>query len=117
MNAKLLVVSLWAEDVAALVHFYRDVIGLTLMVHHGDHPHFDLGGTYLVILQGEPCPAANAKPEHFPVLAFAVDDLDAAVERLHTYGIETPWGISPGPESRWIKFYDPAGNLIELANR
>ena len=30
MPKKLVVVSLWSEDVAKLVHFYRDVIGLTL---------------------------------------------------------------------------------------
>ena len=50
MEIRIAVVSLWAEDVPAGVHFYRDVLGLPLLAHHrGDHPHFDLGGTYLTI--------------------------------------------------------------------
>ena len=52
MHISLAVISLWAEDVAATAHFYRDVIGLKLVSHHGDRSHFDLGGAYLVILQG-----------------------------------------------------------------
>ncbi len=42
MNATLAVVTLWAEDVAQTAHFYRDVIGLRMLPHHGDRPHFDL---------------------------------------------------------------------------
>jgi predicted enzyme related to lactoylglutathione lyase len=117
MNVKLLVVTLWADDVPALVHFYRDVIGLPLMVDHGDRPHFDLDGVYLTIIKGIPSPAADSEPEHFPLVAFSVEDLDAAVNRLQAYGVDMPWGISSGPDSRWTMFYDPARNLIELAEK
>ena len=41
------VVSLWAEDVPRTVHFYRDVIGLKLMPHHGAQPAFEVNGVYL----------------------------------------------------------------------
>jgi len=51
MNISLAVISLWAEDVAATAHFYRDIIGLKLVSHHDERPHFDLDGAYLVILQ------------------------------------------------------------------
>ena len=113
----LAVVSLWAEDVSAAAHFYRDVLGLPLLPHHpphGDRPHFELGGTYLTILQGKPIPPQDAEPPHFPLIAFAVDDLDSAVEHLRAHGIELPWDIKEGIDSRWIAFHDPAGNLIEL---
>jgi catechol 2,3-dioxygenase-like lactoylglutathione lyase family enzyme len=44
------VFSLWAEDVPAAVHFYRDVVGLDLLPHHGHRPAFDLGnGSHLII--------------------------------------------------------------------
>jgi len=115
MNARLAVVSLWAEDVAAATHFYHDVIGLRLLPHHGDRPHFDLGGVYLTILRGRPMPAQNAVPARFPLVAFAVDDLDAAADRLRAHRVELPWGIEEDAGSRWVMFYDPAGNLIELA--
>ena len=111
------VISLWAEDVPAAAHFYRDVIGLQLLPsqgHHGERPHFDLNGTYLTILQGKPVPAQDAEPPDFPLVAFAVDDLAAAVERLHAHGVKLPRGVQEGVESRWVVFRDPAGNLIEM---
>ena len=110
------VISLWAEDVPAAVHFYRDVVGLQLLPSHahGRRPHFDLDGTYLTILQGKPVPAQDAEPPDFPLVAFAVDDLAAAAERLHAHRVELPQGVEEGVESRWVVFRDPAGNLVEL---
>jgi catechol 2,3-dioxygenase-like lactoylglutathione lyase family enzyme len=111
MNARLAVISLWAEDVSLTVHFYRDVLGLRLLPHHGDRPHFDLDGVYLVILKGTPNPA----PTRFPLVAFAVNDLDAAIAHLRTHRVDLPWGIEEDAGSRWVMLRDPAGNLIELA--
>jgi len=114
-DLRIAVVGLWAEDVPATAHFYRDVIGLSLLAHHhGERPHFDLGGSYLTILKGRPVPAQDASPPHFPVVALAVEDLDAATERLRAHGVEMPWGVEGDAQSRWVKFYDPAGNLVEL---
>jgi len=114
MHISLAVISLWAEDVAATAHFYRDVIGLKPVSHHGDRPHFDLGGAYLVILQGIPYPAQDPVPARFPQVAFRVDDLDAAVARLRQHQVNLPWDIESDAASRWAMFFDPAGNLIEL---
>jgi catechol 2,3-dioxygenase-like lactoylglutathione lyase family enzyme len=114
MKPRLAVVSLWAEDVPTTAHFYRDVIGLHLLPHHGDRPHFDLDGIYLTILKGWPSPARDADPPRFPVVAFAVDSLDATVARLRAHRIDLPWGIERDEHTRWIMFHDPAGNLIEL---
>ena len=114
---RIAVVSLWAEDVPTAAHFYRDVIGLRLLSHHSHHdgrPHFDLGGTYLAILKGKPVPAQNAEPSHFPLIAFAVDDLDSAIERLRAHRVELPKDVAESADSRWVMFRDPAGNLIEL---
>ena len=111
------VISLWAEDVPAAVHFYRDVVGLQLLPshsHHGEQPHFDLDGTYVTILQGKPVPAQDAEPSHFPLVAFAVGNIDSAVERLRAHRVGLPQGVQEGVDSRWVVFRDPAGNLIEL---
>ncbi len=115
MLPKLAVVSVWAEDVAAAAHFYRDVIGLKLIDHHGDRPHFDLGGIYLTVLKGQPLPPFDPVPARFPSVAFAIDDLDAAIDRLRAHHVELPWGIEEDAGSRWVMLHDPAGNLIELA--
>lgn len=114
LEVKLAVVSLRAPDVRAAALFYRDVLGLKLGGHHGPGPHFDVAGIHLVILPGQPDPALVADELRFPRLAFAVPDLDAAVARLQTHGMELPWGIESSADSRWVMFYDPAGNLIEL---
>jgi catechol 2,3-dioxygenase-like lactoylglutathione lyase family enzyme len=117
MDAKLNVVSLWAEDIRKTAHFYRDVLGLHLMPHHGDRPHFDLGGIYLVLVQGKPMIRLEGSPDHFPVLAFAVNDLDQAILRLRDSHVDLPWEVVEGHGTRWILFHDPAGNLIELVER
>jgi catechol 2,3-dioxygenase-like lactoylglutathione lyase family enzyme len=116
-DLRLAVVSLWADDVSTTAHFYRDVLGLRLVPHHGAtaSPHFDLGGTYLILLKGQPRPAENTVPARFPLVAFAVEDLEAAVERLRAHGVALPWGVEEDAGSRWVMFNDPAGNLIELA--
>ncbi len=111
------VVSLWAEDVPTAAHFYRDVIGLRMLPHdshHDERPHFDVGGTYLTILKGKPIPAQNTEPSHFPLIAFTVDDLGSAIERLRTHRIELLKDVAEDADSRWVTFHDPAGNLIEL---
>jgi catechol 2,3-dioxygenase-like lactoylglutathione lyase family enzyme len=113
-DIRIAVLSLWAEDVPAAAHFYRDVVGLPLLAHHGGPPHFDLDGAYLVILKGRPMPAQNPAPPRFPLAALAVPDLDRAVDRLRAHAVELPWGVEEGPDSRWVMFHDPAGNLIEL---
>jgi catechol 2,3-dioxygenase-like lactoylglutathione lyase family enzyme len=113
------IVGLWAEDVAEAAHFYRDVIGLQALPYLSQHdphkrPHFDLSGTLLVILKGKPVPAQDAEPSSFPLMAFAVDDLEPAIERLRAHHVELPWGVEENADARWVMFHDPAGNLMEL---
>ena len=112
---RLVVVGLWAEDVAETAHFYRDVIGLPLLPDHGHFPAFDLGcGTHLAINEGQPGAVLDSKRSRFPHLAFAVQDLDGAVAYLEAHGVELPWGIEAQGQARWIVFPDPAGNLVEF---
>ena len=111
---KLTMVNLKAKDVAQAAHFYRDIIGLEMAGHHGHMPDFDLNGTYLTIIQGEPVAKLAGASAQFPVLALEVEDLDKTIDRLRLHHVELPWGIEQSETSRWIKFYDPAGNLIEL---
>jgi catechol-2,3-dioxygenase len=114
MEPRFAVISLRAEDVSAAAHFYRDVIGLNLLHHPGQRPHFMVNGIYLTILKGRPAPAQDAVPARFPLVAFAVDDLQANLERLSAHQVALPWGIEQDASSRWVMFHDPAGNLIEL---
>jgi hypothetical protein len=68
-----------------------------------------------VIIEGEPPFVQEPEGAPFPLVAFAVKDLDQAVEHLRAHGVELPWGIESSTQERWVKFFDPAGNLIEFA--
>ena len=116
MASRIAVVALWAEDVQAAAHFYRDVIGLPLAPHHSERPHFDVAGTTLTILPGHPISPEQKASARFPMVAFAVHDLDRAVARLQARHVELPWGIEGDSTSRWVMIRDPAGNLIELVD-
>jgi predicted enzyme related to lactoylglutathione lyase len=114
MDIRISVVSLQAEHVPAAVHFYQDVVGLQLQDHFtGYHPHFELGGTTLTILRGRPDLPPDTEPR-FPIVAFSIPNLDEALGRLRSYGVELPWGVESNATGRWVMFHDPAGNLIEM---
>jgi catechol-2,3-dioxygenase len=115
-SPRLAVVSLRAEDLPTTVQFYQDVIGLHILPHHQPHPAFELeNDVFLVILQGHPNPKPVSKEERFPAIAFVVDDLESVIEHLKSHDVALPWGIEERAGDRWVKFYDPAGNLIEIA--
>jgi catechol 2,3-dioxygenase-like lactoylglutathione lyase family enzyme len=115
MNLRLAVVSLWAEDVQKMTDFYQNVLGLPLATIDRGRPHFDFGGGYLTILPGQPYKAQDSLQSRFPVIAFAVDDLHETIRQLKSHDVEMPWGVEEDNDSRWIMFYDPGGNLLEVA--
>ena len=115
MKLELAVVTLWVEDVDHTANFYQEVLGLPLVMMDRGRPHFDLGGAYLVILPGRPYQSEYSNRTRFPVLAFAVDDLDTAVHQLKSQSVEMPWGVEEDSDSRWVMFNDPGGNLLEIA--
>jgi catechol 2,3-dioxygenase-like lactoylglutathione lyase family enzyme len=112
---RLVIFGLRAEDVPTAVHFYQDVIGLRLLPHHDHPPAFDLGGgTYLAIVKGPPAPEQEAGEPPFPVVTFAVEDLDRAVQHLQAHNVELSADVVAGKQERWVMFRDPAGNLVEF---
>lgn len=115
MKLRLAVVTLWAEELQKMSDFYQKVLGLPLVAVDRGRPHFDFGGGYLVLLEGKPHPATDSTPSRFPVIAFAVDDLQAMIHQLTSHNIELPWGVEEDSDSTWVMFHDPGGNLIEVA--
>jgi hypothetical protein len=84
-----------------------------MLPHHGVRPHFRAGDAIVTILKGKP--SIDWQAARFPLWAFEVEDLDVTVEELQQQKIQLPWGIEQDATSRWVMLYDPAGNLIELA--
>ena len=115
MKLKLAVVTLWGEDIQRMSDFYQNVLGLPLAMVDRGRPHFDLGGGYLALLPGQPHRPQNSNQSRFPVIAFAVEDLHEVIFQLKSHNVEMPWGVEEDSDSRWVMFYDPGGNLIEVA--
>ena len=114
MKPRIAVVSLWAEDIPAAAHFYRDVLGFDLLPHPDDRRlHFDVEGCILAIIGGRPALPPDRHPR-FPAVAFSVPDLGTAMENLRAHGVDLPWGVETNDSTRWVMFRDPAGNLLEL---
>jgi catechol 2,3-dioxygenase-like lactoylglutathione lyase family enzyme len=114
MTIRIAVVSLWAEDVPAAAHFYRDVVGLSLLPHHdGDRPHFDVADCILTIVHRRPALPPDPEPR-FPVVAFSIPELEPAIEKLHLHEVDLPWGVETNAAGRWVMFRDPAENLVKL---
>ena len=115
MKLKLAVVTLWGEDIQKMSDFYQNVLGLLLAMVDRGRPHFDFGGGYLAILPGQPHRLQDSDQSRFPVIAFAVEDLHEVIFQLQSHQVEMPWGIEEDSDLRWVMFYDPGGNLIEVA--
>jgi catechol 2,3-dioxygenase-like lactoylglutathione lyase family enzyme len=112
----LAVCTLPAADPPAAAAFYRDVIGLRPLPHHGHRPAFALGrGAFLVLVAAE-LPVQGQGEESFPALALAVTDLEAAVARLKAHDVEALSAIRGHGATRWVTFRDPAGNLLEFVH-
>lgn len=110
-----------SRDVAALAGFYGDILGLPMV---GQDPYgttFALGGgatVRLTLIEGH-------VPGPHTVLGWAVDGLDATVDRLAAAGVaaeifegfgQDERGIwtSPDGSGRIVWFRDPEGNGLSL---
>jgi lactoylglutathione lyase len=114
-------VRLLVEDFAACFRFYRDVVGLTPTFGNedeGGYADFRAGDCSLALFErsGMDGVAQLRPPGDGAMLVLAVDDVDAAAERLRAAGVELDsephdqpdWGL------RVTHVRDPAGNLLEL---
>jgi len=113
---------LYGSDVAALVTFYHDVVGLPLI-----EADLELmaalrlpGGGVLLIFDpitaaapGRPVPSHGAAGQGH--VAFRVEDLDAWRRHLTGHKIEIEREIDWGAERFSIYVRDPAGNSVEFA--
>lgn len=101
------------SDVPRAVAFYRDVVGLPLGKAFNDgYVEFDVGSTAFAV-DGEP---AGYAPGSCSGVAFEVDDVDAARERLLQHGA-TVSEVHDFPVC-WIAFaQDPDGNRFAIHRR
>lgn len=112
---------LYGSDIDAIVLFYRDIVGLTLI--EADPALMAVlrlpGGGVLLIFDpvastvpGRPVPSHGAQGAGH--VAFRVEDLDAWRAHLSDLGIEIEREIDWGAERSSVYVRDPAGNSIEF---
>ena len=111
---------LYADDVAALVVFYREVVGLEEIEPPDQHSAaFRLadGNLLLVFDPNRTSQPGRFVPEHGARgqvhVAFKVDDLDAFAGSLRDHGVEIEREITWPLGGRSVYFRDPAGNSVE----
>ena len=110
-------VRLLVDDFGAAFRFYRDTLGFA--VSSGDesssYASFDTGtGSVAIFGRADQEAVVELRaPGDSTLTVFEVDDVDAAVTRLHEHVVREPVD-QPEWEGRVAYLRDPAGNLLEL---
>ena len=101
----------YSQDLDRARAFYRDVLGLPLLLDEGHVIHFDAGTVRLAIHR---CPPGEGReaPEGF--LVFGVDDVLATCEELGKRGAVFLGAPAQRPYGRVAYLHDPEGHEIGL---
>ena len=114
--------AIYLDDLDQSERFYRDVLGLPVIVKEPGRQIFFRVGTSSVLLaflaeatlKGDQLPAHGTKgPGHF-ALGIDAGDLDAWRQRLTEKGVAIEQEMEWPRGGKSIYFRDPAGNLVEL---
>ncbi|WP_417471539.1 VOC family protein [Luteimonas mephitis] len=112
MKVTRIVANIATDKVAAAAVFYRDLLGLELLMDHGWIATYGSAQTMRVQL-GVASEGGSGTP--VPDLSIEVDDVDSALARMRAAGIgivygpaDEPWGVR--------RFYvrDPFGRLLNI---
>lgn len=107
-------------DMAASIRFYRQVLGLRVVMDFGANVTLTGGvclqtlDTWREFLEGRPVSLTGNAGE----LYFEESDFDSFAEKLRGLGVEY---VHPVKEHRWgqrvVRFYDPDRHIIEVGER
>lgn len=127
MKPKLELISIFVDDIARMVTFYRDVIGFEVKRYAPGSPYasFNTGSIRLALYQRDKLQELCSEPLQFPkglngsfslaVIYPSVEEFESEAKRIIGAGArpmgdiqDAPWGI------RTVTVADLEGNLIEL---
>jgi lactoylglutathione lyase len=112
MKVRRIVANIAAPDPARAALFYKDALGLELLMDHGWIQTYGAQAEMTVQLS---VASEGGSGTPVPDLSIEVDDVDTAFERLKTAGfaieygpVDEPWGVR--------RFYvrDPFGKLVNI---
>ena len=114
--------SLHVTDPDLAYRFYTEVLEFETMVAMPEHHVYVVAGkgqTTGLLLEPSDHPVANAymtglRSENLPAMVVGTDDLDAAVERLASAGVQFVGKRFSDASGTAINFDDGVGNLIQL---
>jgi catechol 2,3-dioxygenase-like lactoylglutathione lyase family enzyme len=113
------------DDLAAVIHFYRDGLGFAQLSEFADHDGFDgvmlghPGAAYHLEFTCRPGHPAGQAPSEENLLVFYLPDVDAwqqAVDRLIAHGCLPVPSFNPYWDRRGRTFADPDGYRVVLQN-
>ena len=109
-------VGLQVADLENQIAFYQDVIGLRLVRKNESWAVFDAGGAALFELTagGEHSTLPKTSRQQSLVAGFRVENLPEMVQLLREKGVNFLSEIESYKSTRWVKFSDPEGNILEL---
>jgi len=112
MKVKRIVTNISTPDVAEAKRFYQDILGLDLIMDHGWIATYGSSDNMSIQISFA---SEGGSGTPVPDVSIEVDDIDAAIERVHkagfkiTYGpVDEPWGV------RRFFVRDPFGRLINI---
>jgi predicted enzyme related to lactoylglutathione lyase len=110
-------VSVWSADLKNLLPFYRDVLGLKVVI---ESPGFvvlgEAGGPSVGLGTHSDVRGRNADPARH-MIGLATDDLAADWKRLKAAGVEFVEAPTDYDTVSIATLKDPEGNLIQLIQR
>jgi catechol 2,3-dioxygenase-like lactoylglutathione lyase family enzyme len=115
---------IYADDLSQAEAFYRDVLGLDVIMREpGRHVFFRAGQSMLLVFDpnttlngGVLPPHGSTGPSHF-ALGVPTESLGKWKERLVEHGVEIEQELRWPKGGHSIYFRDPAGNSVELVTR
>lgn len=112
MKVKRIVANIDTQNMAAAERFYKELLGLELLMDHGWLVTYG-SREHMTVQISVACQGGSDTPT--PDLSIEVDDVDAALARMRKAGLpieygpaDEPWGVR--------RFYvrDPFGKLVNI---
>ena len=115
---KFIFATVHVKDLEKSIHFYENVIGLTLVRRFSGGAGVEIafladGPAELELICNQNETLSDYGP--YPSLGFKVEDLDQAMEEIKAQGIKIVSGpVQPNPATRFFFITDPDGLHLEI---
>ncbi len=109
MTSKLAFISLPVTDLDRSVTFYRDVLGLKILLMEDAWAEFDLDGQRLALHR-----EIITEPSHGTTIYFKANSIEEEIESLKQKGVSFKGELEIYSYGKLICFADPDGNMLGL---